>query len=462
MSRMSRMYCIRVVGVGIAFVAALGAPSVLWAETEIGNGGDAIVCAEATSIPGSPHVTAEVYEAFEARVLMDLPASFGPGADPVAMARFAAQRLATLDPVRAQRLIVLIERFMSEARIVPRANLTDIPDTDPSVVPLGCSLRQLAIQYRDPAPRMPRYLIDKDLWDLLDVSNQAYLILHEVIYYETIRRGATDSKTARLYNAHLASDIFTNWSQADYDDFIVNALSLPTLAEVDGLTLNKATLVYDDAGILLMGTLSGTEYFTPVTDSRTWRKGDRSIVLDSGTSVFFAAGKFLWKGKGTVMTARSGVPYSRVPVMVRDTASGFEYASSGVPFAVSPTGEVTFASTWTTGLLLGNPAACHAVIDASGNTAFSIGPDGMPAGHVLQRTPAKALVGSDAECATGSGRDVFFETTAGSYEFFPNGHLKRAKVIGQPKLLDQAGQEVMLNQGAAIELDMGGRLVQVN
>ena len=120
------------------------------------------------------------------------------------------------------------------------------------------------------------------------------------------------------------------------------------------------------------------------------------------------------------------------------------------------------ALTWTTGLLLGNPAACHAVIDASGNTAFSIGPDGMPAGHVLQRTPAKALVGSDAECATGSGRDVFFETTAGSYEFFPNGHLKRAKVIGQPKLLDQAGQEVMLNQGAAIELDMGGRLVQVN
>jgi hypothetical protein len=425
----------------------------LRAETEIGNGGDAIVCVDGSTI------TAEVYDAYEARELLGMPADFGPDdTDPVTMARFAVERLARLDPVRHGRFTAMVNRFMQEARIIDRANLRDIPDTDPSVVPHHCSLRQLAIQYRNPAPRMPRYLIDKSLWDRLDNQNKAYLILHEVIYFETIGRGATDSKTARYFNAHLASEFFNGIDQTDFDDLVKDDLKLPTLAEVDGLTVLKDSMVRDQNGTLLMAVLSGSEYWTSDMDSRTWARDDRQIILDHGSTVYFADGQRLWKGQGQALTVRNRREYSRVPAVTNLHDFTWQFPSRGEHFELAADGTIKFiASTFGFGAVIGDTSGCYALIKTNNQIPLVLDPSGMPRGRVSDYSSAR--IGSDFECATGNYRHFWFNSGE-AYEFYPNGHLKEAVTFHRVMMFNQAGDELEVLSGTRVKLDENGRLIQ--
>jgi hypothetical protein len=80
------------------------------------------------------------------------------------------------------------------------------------------------------------YLIDRDLWERLDNNNKAGLVLHEIIYRESIRGGAVNSRAVRKYNGLILTGelLKTNWNdlttlykslyfeEFDYRDFRVS------------------------------------------------------------------------------------------------------------------------------------------------------------------------------------------------------------------------------------------------
>jgi hypothetical protein len=60
-------------------------------------------------------------------------------------------------------------------------------------LPMGCQVLQIAIYAND-----GMIYRDRHLWDMLDIQNQAALILHEGIYHEAKKQGAQTSDQTRL------------------------------------------------------------------------------------------------------------------------------------------------------------------------------------------------------------------------------------------------------------------------
>jgi hypothetical protein len=61
-----------------------------------------------------------------------------------------------------------------------------------------------------------KYIINQDLWSLLNNTNKAGLILHEIVYSDAIMRGQNNSIYARYFNALLSSKEITKLSQKEY------------------------------------------------------------------------------------------------------------------------------------------------------------------------------------------------------------------------------------------------------
>jgi len=182
----------------------------VFAGDSVGSGGDLIVCPE----------TREVLDYFEAR--QNDPAyrlGFqGMASSAEEKVRWALGRLALRDPARASAYLQRLERFQMETLFVP-GPLENVLDTGEVKIPEECEVRQLAIQRPPAFPSDYRYLIDRSLWaDLFSSSEQqAGLMLHEIIYRETLQLGHENSAYAREFNRVISGERFLELSQADYD-----------------------------------------------------------------------------------------------------------------------------------------------------------------------------------------------------------------------------------------------------
>lgn len=182
------------------------------AGEKVGNGGKVILCP-----PGLNQPTAELVDFYEARVLRNwyLEMNF-PAATPVEMAKQVLSQISQINPTRYKRYSEYLNNFMNEALFTTRQELVLTPDSNHPVFPVGCEVKQLAIQSEPTTGQGHRYLINGDIWKTLDLPTQTGLILHEIIYREQILAGVETSQNARLVNSIFSMGQLKNVNQAQY------------------------------------------------------------------------------------------------------------------------------------------------------------------------------------------------------------------------------------------------------
>ena len=182
----------------IAIILTIGIFSKAHAGVEVGNGGDAVVCRD----PQGQILTAELLDYYEARVNFRWAIEESGTRDQIF--NLFLNRIAEVNSAKVELYQKRAALFFSEANFLSNIELVDVPDSDHTSFPRGCSVEQLAIQKSDLLPREKRYTINKDIWDHLDMTNQAGLILHEVVYRETLGK---HSRYVRYFNGLVASNI---------------------------------------------------------------------------------------------------------------------------------------------------------------------------------------------------------------------------------------------------------------
>lgn len=196
--------------------------------TDFGNGGNIILCpGEGQTLKGS------FYDVYEARARYSIEAQFpaaakceldsnGNYADAckVQAQRVAVQlasRLKGIDPKFEAILQTFIENFWDEAGLVD-AELFPVADSGLGFIPVGCNLKQLAIQHVPRNKDDKRYFIAVNLLKYLSVEEQGALILHEVLYRwaVVINSKIVFSESVRYFNALIFSDRIGSLSYTEY------------------------------------------------------------------------------------------------------------------------------------------------------------------------------------------------------------------------------------------------------
>jgi hypothetical protein len=182
-----------------------------WAGDGAGNG-DAVRC-----VDNSSESRLEILDFFENERAGGPPVSLGDSSLSVTdKALVGIGRLKTLDPDRYARYAPLAKDFLSKTRWV-KGPLFDYKDTGAVDLPAGCHLEQVALQRPAVDPSDKPFTIDSERWaNLIDDNQRAGIIIHEIIYRDTIRLGQQTSRYARKFTAQLASNFFETISAGDY------------------------------------------------------------------------------------------------------------------------------------------------------------------------------------------------------------------------------------------------------
>jgi len=238
------MKCVRFLCFGITMCSM-----VAYAGQRLGNGGDAVYCPD----PGPFQV--RLLDVWEAESIYGFENRLGDyGTNVETIVNGAINQLESRDPLRAEVLRRNYNEYQKTHRI-GSYNLTDIPDSQHVALPSGCEIRQIAVQLEDPAPGQPRYLIDENLWNLLDPANQAALVLHEIIYRDALLHGHEDSRQVRALNVQIISKNLYNLSYPESINFLNGtAMSISNIIRIQGndVHVNPRNL---DNGTEFKGTL---------------------------------------------------------------------------------------------------------------------------------------------------------------------------------------------------------------
>jgi hypothetical protein len=143
-----------------------------------GNGGFAIQCATDGTL------RTEVLDLYEARWVRSLQMKQFNSQDPYEIAILAARRLTAESPRRAARYEAAIREFREKARFVSEARWTDVGDYGPIFIPNNCQVIPVAIQKRFSIEEEPTFFVNREIWNMLSVDDQAALVLHEIVYLE--------------------------------------------------------------------------------------------------------------------------------------------------------------------------------------------------------------------------------------------------------------------------------------
>lgn len=164
------------------------------------HGGPAVVC---RALDGTNRIlSAEMLDLFEARNVRGLRVSVDrPGsAEEIAAQVFSRlQRYAYGARYRKELAEILERKIILE----PEVRNTPTNDVFPILSREGCKIEQVAVYVRDER----RVLIDREIFDALDATNQAALYVHEAVY--KIDRDLTFTRSAveaRRLTGYLLAD----------------------------------------------------------------------------------------------------------------------------------------------------------------------------------------------------------------------------------------------------------------
>tara|TARA_Y100000768_G_scaffold81870_1_gene58313 strand:- start:10960 stop:12543 length:1584 start_codon:yes stop_codon:yes gene_type:complete len=198
-----------------------------------GNGGDAIVCQLADN-KGQRVELLDYYQAFDRGYIKELDLAPAKG-DFDSKVRGALKRLASYDSVRASRYLDWYEDFFSKDNFSWEEKLGPVDDSGSSSYEKNCLQVQAAIQEKPLFPQDKRYKIAKPIWDKMDADHKAGLILHELIYRDVLEIKEhflsikdkpaiflhPDSRKLRYFNAIISSKEFSNYTEKDYHELVI-------------------------------------------------------------------------------------------------------------------------------------------------------------------------------------------------------------------------------------------------
>lgn len=221
------------------------------AQNEVGNGGSGIRC----EVNGSPRV--ELLDLFEARELYS-PPDLGDGSLSVQQKiDLALDRLARVDPLRAERYRqdALVFQDGSITMFRDGMVLTHVDDAMQIGLPAGCDLVQISVFRRPILPGDKTFVVDARLWREMDVDSRATLILHEIIYREAAwELRHTNSLRVRRLISSLVSRDFDHLSVDAYRD-VMAQLGLNGFDMTRGTKFVFGSTEVDAGGRLAKGTL---------------------------------------------------------------------------------------------------------------------------------------------------------------------------------------------------------------
>lgn len=196
--------------------------------TEVGNGGDVVVCESKQLV--------ELLDIYEARTLRKIGFNFGGPENQTYQekVRFAIRRLSEIDPYKASILWRFAFDFGREAIFLDDVVLKDVRDSNEIYLPAGCELRQIAVQNTRVSKNDPFYIFDNKLWKRLDENNKAALVLHELIFRAAAR--SWNSPRVRFYNSMVFGDF---------------GLKRAAYYYVENDLLNDASLAFYDSNLQL-------------------------------------------------------------------------------------------------------------------------------------------------------------------------------------------------------------------
>ena len=205
-----------------AALAAVFLPSSSFAESkEGGNGGGAIWCERYDNEQKKLIHSAELLDLFEARALRSLESDLGDkNEDYKIKVGSVLKNLSRVAPIRSRKYQDLYKAFDSEQVMVSDVDMTYIPDALNSVIPSGCSMRQVVIQKVPEFPGDKRYTINKNIWDLLDNNSKAALVIHEILYNEGIELGFENSKGVRFLTGIITSTKLKTLNEQKFGELV--------------------------------------------------------------------------------------------------------------------------------------------------------------------------------------------------------------------------------------------------
>lgn len=250
----------------------------------VGNGGDVVLCEDI----GGKIKSLKLLDFYEAQVLRGISVELGAKTLSVEeKVKYAISRIAHVSPARAKRYREHADLFFSETRFLGDIQLADIPDSGGIVIPRDCRIVQIANQSTPLYSGDARYVIDKDLWDLLDADDRAGLVLHEIVYREALELGHVNSVSARALTAHLCSKVSESMSVQQFSQF-VRDLGFQT-NEIQGVLLKlDPQLEFYANGRLRKGAVaSGARYQLesqeiPLRDEVQFYESGRPRILTLG------------------------------------------------------------------------------------------------------------------------------------------------------------------------------------
>ncbi|MBK9321618.1 MAG: hypothetical protein IPM97_01440 [Bdellovibrionaceae bacterium] len=210
---------------GITSILCLIVSSISFAGGMEGGGGGAIVCRNTQG----QMISAEIFDLFEGRALYGYLPKLD-ASDYKAQARSIAKEIS--EAARNSFFINETERVLDEVRFLPPdASLNPINDIGSIIKPSNCEIFQAAFYLPN-----KRIYFDSTVWSLLNETNRAALIIHEVVY--AFLRSSNGDKTsirARQYVSYLYSGqkLQHKWSEANGEAFEACATSLSKLNDPD-------------------------------------------------------------------------------------------------------------------------------------------------------------------------------------------------------------------------------------
>ncbi|MBX2994176.1 MAG: hypothetical protein KF681_05130 [Bdellovibrionaceae bacterium] len=136
------------------------------------------------------------------------------------------QNLERLAPSLSKQYARRFQGFDDHVEFRSDVDLTKTNDTLHLASPKGCELKQLAIRRVQKDSLSKDFMIDREMWDLMDESGRTALTLHEIVYDHFAKLGEKNSVKARKITGYLLSEKSFKDKPEDFWK-LIGELSLP-------------------------------------------------------------------------------------------------------------------------------------------------------------------------------------------------------------------------------------------
>lgn len=149
----------------------------------------------------------------------------GPGKTYPEKIEYVLDRMTKFDSYRRQDYAKKVKSFFNDSEFSDYPKATNSNDLGSGyILPEGCEIKRAIILRSDEEQTISgnpaRYSIVRPLWDQLDDTTKAGLMLHEIAYLEAIKKGAVTSLAIRRFVAFISS---RNIATEDYSVEVVRA-----------------------------------------------------------------------------------------------------------------------------------------------------------------------------------------------------------------------------------------------